>query len=98
MIQVSLSNEIKSDFVTRDYYKQLTRTGNWLIWKAHRQWWNTVIDDATLTKADPSSVIIEQEEFNGKMDTALSQFFHRSICLSIDEELWEGVTKTTSRN
>ena len=98
MIQVSSSNEIKSDFVTRDYYKQLTRTGNWLIWRAHKQWWNTIIDDATLTNTDPSSVIIEQEEFNGKLDTALTQILHRSICLSIDDKLLEGVTKTTSRN
>lgn len=93
MIQVSLSNEIKSDFVTRDYYKQLTRTGNWLIWKAHRQWWNTVIDDATLTKADPSSVIIEQDVFPDKSGEELLPILKRCRWLSIDDAFSEVFSK-----
>ena len=48
---------------------------------------------ATLIKADPSSVIIEQGVCLDKSGEELQPTFKRSRCLSIDDEFSEGVTK-----
>ena len=50
------------------------------------------MDDVTLTKSDHSLIIIEHEVFIDKLDKQLLQIFKRSIFLSTNDEVSEGVT------
>ena len=54
------------------------------------------MDDAILTKSDPSLVIIEQHVFPDKSGEELLPILKRSRILSIDDEFFEGITKKTT--
>ena len=51
------------------------------------------MDGAILTKADPSSVIIEHVVCLDKSGQELLPIFKRSRCLSIGDEFLEGISK-----
>ena len=54
------------------------------------------MDDAILTKSDPSLVIIEQHVFPDKSGEELLPILKRSRILSIDDKFFEGITKKTT--
>ena len=66
------------------------------MWKAHKQWWQPSMSEATLTKAEPSSDIIEREfTYEGSMQL-LPVNFKRFMCVVIDSECSEGANKNPS--